>query len=175
MAGRKPKLTDNPSDRADQRRRTEQLVEETKEMAPLQPTPPRHLKGVARYTWLKIAPILNETQWIKQADKATVELFCINYQLMRDAYKDILENGQVSKIYRTVVNPVTGKVISKDFMGIKRNPSTQILDAATTKVKVLAESLGLTPASRAQLLAIMPKEETDEPSLQDILGQESDF
>lgn len=175
MAGRKPKLTNDPNDRADQRRRTEKLVEDTKDMTKLQSTPPRYLHGAARTAWTKVVPLLNSTEWVKQADKQTVELFCINYQLMLDAYKDILINDQVSKIYRTVVNPVTGDVVAKDFMGIKRNPSTQILDSATSKVKTLAEALGLTPASRAQLLSITPPDNSDAPSLAELLNQGDDF
>lgn len=175
MPGRKPKLTNDKNDRADQRQKTEELIEKTSGLPRLQKTPPSHLKSYARALWVNIVPILNDMQYINQADVKTVELLCINYQIMRESYQDILEHGIVKETFKTVVSPVTGEVVAHDSTGYKRNPATQILDSATAKIKSLSESLGLTPASRAQILSITPDENEDAPSLNDILNKGSGF
>lgn len=167
MLGRKQKLTTDKDDRKDQRDKTEQLISATKDMDSLQVTPPKELQGIARYLWTQLVPILNEQKYIKQADKSIVEMLCMQYELARRSYKDIQDNGTVKPVFRTVVNPVTGEVISKDFTGYKRNPSTQILDAATNKIKALSTELGLSPESRASLLKIDDGDK-DAPSIEDM-------
>lgn len=175
MAGRKPKLTNDSSDRKEQRDRTEQLIEKTTEMKQLQKTPPRHLNSYARALWINLLPLLRETKYIKQADAKTVEMLCMNYQVMREAYEDIKENGITKEVYRTVVNPVNGDVITREFSGFKRNPATQILDTTTAKIKSLSESLGLTPASRAQIMNIVPEEDDGDVSMGELLSKGTDF
>ncbi|MBT9670694.1 phage terminase small subunit P27 family [Secundilactobacillus kimchicus] len=104
--------------------------------------------------WRRIVPMLLQNPVVNQLDKTLVEDFCVNYQLMRDAYIHVQENGQVSAVYHTTVSPVDGKVVAKDFVGYKRNPSTQIIDQASTKLKQIGAELGLSPKSRAELLEI---------------------
>lgn len=133
------KLTTNPKDRKDQRVRTEELISATEDMDKLQESAPAHLKGVARYAWVQLWPILNESGLVKQADKATLELLCINYQIAREAYKDVLDRGVI------VEN--------------RANPSTKTLDSSTAKVVSLSRELGLTPASRATLLNVSNDDE----------------
>lgn len=133
------KLTTNPKDRKDQRVRTEELISATEDMDKLQESAPAHLKGVARYAWAQLWPILNESGLVKQADKATLELLCINYQIAREAYKDVLDRGVI------VEN--------------RANPSTKTLDSSTAKVVSLSRELGLTPASRATLLNVSNDDE----------------
>lgn len=127
--------------------------------------PPAYLTGTGRYLWRRLVPILKKESDIKYQDKTLVEALCINYQLMRDAYKDIQKNGAVKATYRTVVNPVNGSIVATDFTGYKRNPSTQIFDAATSKIKTIAKDLGMTPQSRAELLELT-NDDSDDDSLQ---------
>ncbi|WP_288528269.1 phage terminase small subunit P27 family [uncultured Secundilactobacillus sp.] len=114
--------------------------------------PPSYMTGTAKYLWRKLVPVLKTESNIQFQDKTLIEALCINYQLMRNAYADIMENGSVKAAYRTVTNPTNGKIVATDFVGYKRNPSTQIFDAATTKIKSIAKDLGMTPQSRAELL-----------------------
>lgn len=158
---RKPKITTDKNARADQRRRTEQLIEQTKNVDDLKMTPPPYFSDLASTVWKTVIPVLKKMETVKQTDSAIVEAFCINYEQMVTAYKDIQEHGQVQGIWKTVVLP-TGEVLEdekgnprKDFQGFKRNPSTQILDAATAKLKALASELGLTPTSRASLINML--------------------
>ena len=136
---RSMKLTTNPKDRKDQRVRTKDLISATENMVYLQESAPAHLKGVARYAWVQLWPILNDSGLVKQADKATLELLCINYQIAREAYNDVLERGV---IYDN-----------------RANPSTKTLDSSTAKVVSLSRELGLTPASRATLLSVANDDE----------------
>ena len=158
---RKPKITTDKHARADQRRRTEKLIEQTKDVDDLKMTPPPYFSDLASTVWKTVIPVLKKMETVKQTDSAIVEAFCINYEQMVTAYNDIQEHGQVQGIWKTVVLP-TGEVLEdekgnprKDFQGFKRNPSTQILDAATAKLKALASELGLTPTSRASLINML--------------------
>lgn len=174
MSGRKMKLTTDESSRADQRKRTENLIHKTEALEVIQLTPPKILKGKARWAYIQLQPILADSGLVKQADLQSVISLCMNIELLNTSYEDIQEHGTVKPVYRTVVNPVTGEVIATDFTGYKRNPSTQILDSATAKIKTLSEALGLTPQARASLLSLAKDDEPQE-SLSEILSKGSDF
>ncbi|USS86484.1 phage terminase small subunit P27 family [Fructilactobacillus cliffordii] len=116
--------------------------------------PPDYLKGTARYMWRRIVPLIKKDPVVNNMDRTMVEAFCVNYQMMRDAYDHVRKKGAVTAAYKTVVNPLTGEVISEDFVGYKRNPSTQIIDSTTVKLKQLGSELGLTPQSRDELLKL---------------------
>jgi P27 family predicted phage terminase small subunit len=119
----------------------------------LSATPPDYLQGIARDMWSAIVPVLNKQDVnVTQLDSSIVEAFCINYQSMREAYENVSENGQSKKAYKTTLSPVTGEIVATDFVGFKRNPATQILDSATSRLKQLGNELGLTPASRQELI-----------------------
>ena len=128
-----------------------------KKDAQLSTTPPDYLQGIARDMWSAIVPTLNKQQLdVTQLDSSIVEAFCINYQSMRDAYENVAENGQAQKAYMTTLSPVTGEIVAIDFVGYKRNPATQILDSATSRLKQLGSELGLTPTSRQELIKSAP-------------------
>ncbi|QFR64998.1 phage terminase small subunit P27 family [Schleiferilactobacillus harbinensis] len=135
MVGRKIKITTNDSDRADQRRRTEELIDKTKNLNKLQERAPKHLSGVARSTWETLVPQLNAQHLVKQIDKNIMTALCEQVSVERLAYEAIQDNGVVLESGR-------------------KNPACQVLDSATAKVKSLAESLGLSPAARASLMNV---------------------
>lgn len=168
MAGRPRKLTTNPSDRKDQRDATKKLVDENKAEPKLAINPPKYLKSYARSMYSKLAPILNDKGYITQSDAAILESFCINFQMLRTAYEDLQKNGQTKPAYRTVVDPTTGDVVAHDFTGYKRNPSTQIIDAATAKLNSLGQQIGLTPASRATFANLNVDKDDDGASIADL-------
>lgn len=157
MAGRKMKLTNNKSDRKSQRERTADFMEHQTELETLQPTPPRFLKGAAKRLYQDLYRQFKNTDQLKVIKQLDIQLLvslCMNYELLRKAYDDIQENGQVNKIYKTVVNPVTGDVIAHDFTGYKKNPNVQVIDNSTKNIKALCNELGLSPNSRASILKI---------------------
>ncbi|WP_125702398.1 phage terminase small subunit P27 family [Lacticaseibacillus daqingensis] len=142
MVGRKPKLTTDPSDRADQRARTAALMNATKSYDCLQERAPKHLSGVARSTWESLVPQLNRQGLVKQIDKQIVTALCEQVQLERMAWIEIQENGVV----------IDGR----------KNPACQVLDSATAKVKSLSDSLGLNPQARASLITVENNNHDDE-------------
>ncbi|MDA5458949.1 Phage terminase, small subunit [Weissella confusa] len=111
-----------------------------------------------------MVPVLNASNKIAPLDKNLVEMYASQYEIYRNAYEDIKENGQVTKVYKTVVNPVTGDVIANDMTGYKRNPSTQIYSDAIKQLKSLGSELGLSPASRAELMQLSLDDGKDKPS-----------
>ena len=135
MSGRKIKITTSGDDRADQRRRTEELIDKTKNLNQLQERAPKHLSGVARSTWETLVPLLNQQHMLKQIDKNIMTALCEQVSVERLAYQAIEDNGVVLDSGR-------------------KNPACQVLDSATAKVKSLAESLGLSPAARASLMNV---------------------
>ena len=150
MVGRKPKITTNDSDRADQRRRTEELIDKTRDLNQLQERAPKHLSGVARSTWETLVPLLNQQHMLKQIDKNVMTALCEQVSVERMAYEAIEANGVVLDSGR-------------------KNPACQVLDSATAKVKSLAESLGLSPAARASIMNI--QSDDDDTSTNDIAAE----
>ena len=80
-----------------------------------------------------------------------MEQYASQYEIYRNAYKHIQENGEVQAIYKTLQDQ-TGKKIGRDFVGYKRNPMTQIYDSAVKNLTKLGAELGLSPKSRSDLL-----------------------
>lgn len=149
MAGRPRKLTKNPSDRKDQRDATQKLIDENNSEPSIAAKAPKYLKSYARSMYNNLAPILSQKGYITQSEQAILESFCVTFQMLRVAYEDVNKNGQSRAAYRTVVDQNSGDVIAHDFTGFKRNPSTQIIDSATSRLISLGQQLGLTPVSRA--------------------------
>lgn len=149
MAGRKIKITTDQHDRADQRRRTEELAQKTDGMEQLQITPPRYLTGYASASWRELVPLLNKAGLVKQVDKAVVISLCEQIQLARMAYEDVNENGLSS--------------------GSRKNPAASILDSATAKIKSLSDALGLSPQARASIVLDNDDEDNDGPTLKEAL------
>lgn len=177
MRGRKVKITDEKNARKEQRERTKEVIAKTKDVEALSLKPPAYFSNLASKMWRNVIPILKKTQAVKKTDHAIVEAFCLNYESMVTAYEDIKEHGQVQAIFKTVVLP-TGEVLKnengkpkQDFVGYKRNPSTQIFDTATAKLKALASELGLTPASRAQLVNLATHKDDEQESFEKAMQQ----
>lgn len=150
MAGRKIKITQDPKDRADQRRRTEELAKKTDGMEPLQITPPRYLAGYAYSAWKELVPLLNSAGLVKQVDKPLVIALCQQIQLQRMAYEDINKNGL--------------------SMGSRKNPAAAIINDSTTKIKSLSDALGLSPQARASIV-LDDQDDDDGPTLKQALKE----
>ncbi|APS41929.1 Phage terminase small subunit [Weissella jogaejeotgali] len=118
---RKAKITTSINDESYQRQRTEALKEANADIKQLPKTAPKHLTGVASRLWTTLVPALNKLGYITVADKSTLEAFCINYSVMREAYENIKDVGA---IYEN-----SGRYY--------KNPATAVLNDATGKVKSL--------------------------------------
>lgn len=114
------------------------------EMKKLPHEPPYYLTGTARYMWRRIVPKIQEQAFVNELDKTMIESFCINYQLLREAYDSLKEEGMH---YQTE-------------NGWKKNPALQVLDASSKNLRAIGAELGLTPMSRAKILEIPIEGET---------------
>ena len=106
--------------------------------------PPYYLKGTARYMWRRIVPKIKEQAFVNELNKTIVEAFCINYQLMREAYDSLREDGMHFQTEN----------------GWKKNPAVQFLDVSSKNLRAIGAELGLTPMSRAKILEIPIEGET---------------
>lgn len=124
-------------------------------------TPPAYLGRQAKVTWRKIVPFLESKSPVKRIDTELVEMYVTQYEIYRNAYKHIQEHHEVTAIYKTLQN-AAGEIVGKDFIGYKRNPSTQIYDSAIKNLAKIGAELGLSPKSRAELSKIV--DDTDDNS-----------
>ncbi|WP_233554113.1 phage terminase small subunit P27 family [Lactobacillus sp. ESL0225] len=164
---RKTKLTTDKNAPSRQRKKTEKMLEKTVGLDTLPTTPPNYLKSYARAMWQKIVPFLNSTKVVKTPDRAMVEALCINYQVLRESYDAINENGIQTEIIKSVQNS-SGEIIAHDKQGFKPNPALKSIDSASVKINSLGSQLGLSPSARAQLTAL--DVDDDATNVADILG-----
>lgn len=136
--------------------------------------PPKYLKATGRSMWTRLMPLIGNG--LLKNDQALVESYCFNYQLLRESYDNILENGIQYPLYKVIMTP-RGEIIDEHhFEGYKANPAVRTIDAATAKLNSLGAELGLSPASRAEL-AKLPDSSGDDVSIADLLsgGDKDDF
>ena len=140
----------------------------------LSATPPKYLKATGRSMWTRLMPLIGDT--LLENDRALVESYCFNYQLLRSAYDDIQENGIQYSIFKVIMTPRGDVLDDSHFEGYKANPAVKTLDSATSKLDSLGKQLGLSPASRAEL-AKLPDNTSDNVSIADLLsgGDKDDF
>lgn len=132
--------------------------------------PPKYLKATGRSMWTRLMPLIGDQ--LEESDRALVESYCFNYQLLREAYSNILENGIQYALFKVIMTP-TGEVIDEHhFEGYKSNPATKTLSDATAKLNMLGQQLGLSPQSRAEL-AKLPSPNDKEETMADLLGGDS--
>ncbi len=129
--------------------------------------PPKYLKATGRSMWTKLMPLIGDQ--LEESDRALVESYCFNYQLMREAYSNILENGIQYALFKIVMTPRGDIIDEHHFEGYKSNPACKTLSDATAKLNTLGQQLGLSPQSRAEL-AKLPKPTDKEQSMADLLG-----
>lgn len=134
----------------------------------LSTTPPKYLKATGRSMWTRLMPLIGDT--LLENDRALVESYCFNYQLLREAYDNIQENDIQYPLYKIIMTPRGDVLDDHHFEGYKANPAVKTLDAATSKLDSLGKQLGLSPQSRAEL-AKLPDSNTDKDvSIADLLG-----
>ena len=133
--------------------------------------PPKYLKATGRSMWTRLMPLIGNQ--LLENDRALVESYCFNYQLLREAYDNIQENGIQYSLYKVVMTP-QGEIIDPHFfIGMKNNPSTKTLSDASSKLSSIGKELGLSPQSRAEL-AKLPDSSGDDVSIADLLGGDKD-
>lgn len=116
-------------------------------------TPPHYLGTLAKACWRKIVPFLESTGRVERIDVGLVEQYCANYEIYRNAYQDIQDNGIQAKIF-TSLQDSTGKIVGKDFAGFRKNPAVATMKDALNQLNSAGIQLGLSPKSRQELMRI---------------------
>lgn len=133
----------------------------------LSPSPPGYLSKVASACWRKIVPFLESTKKVKRIDSGLVEMYCINYEIFRTAYQDVLENGIQTAMYRSLQNS-SGDIVGKDFVGYRKNPAVGTMKDAVTQLNSISLQLGLTPKGRQELELLATESESDSSTAEQI-------
>jgi len=133
----------------------------------LSTTPPKYLKATGRSMWTRLMPLIGDS--LLENDRALIESYCFNYQLLREAYDNIQENDIQYSIFKVIMTPRGDIIDEHHFEGYKANPAVKTLDAATSKLDSLGKQLGLSPQSRAEL-AKLPDNTDKDVSIADLLG-----
>lgn len=115
--------------------------------------PPKYLGTLAKVCWRKIVPFLASTERVQRVDAGLVEQYCANYEIYRNAYDEIKENGIQSKMF-TSLQDSSGKIIGKDFTGYRKNPAVTTMKDAINQLNSIGVQLGLTPKGRQELMQI---------------------
>lgn len=131
--------------------------------------PPDYLGRQAKVIWRKVVVFLEENSAVNRIDSNLVEMYCTQYEIYRNAYEHIKNNGEVQAIYKPVQD-YEGKVIDKSFQGFKRNPMTSIYSDSLKNLTKIGSELGLSPASRAELLQLNVNDNKNKPSASEQLN-----
>lgn len=123
--------------------------------------PPYYLKSYAAAMWRRIVPLLQGQYDFKKIDQTQIEMFCIQYEILRKAYDSIEDDGVVNRIEKSVQD-ASGKIVDKDLTGFKQNDAVKVITNAVTQLNKLSDNLGLTPASRSSLMSLGSDEEDDD-------------
>lgn len=99
-------------------------------------TCPRHLKGIARATWIDLAPQLAKVGVLLDPDRRMLEMLCQEYAAYREAAAHLEQEGMV----QTTSTGFEGPSV---WINISRGAFDRYLKAAS--------HFGLTPSSRSSI------------------------
>ncbi|MCM0582168.1 phage terminase small subunit P27 family [Weissella diestrammenae] len=119
---------------------------------------PDYLGKKAKVIWRKVVVFLEENSAVTRIDGNLVEMYCTQYEIYRNAYDHIKENGEVQPVYKTLQD-ASGEIVGRDFTGYKRNPMTQIYNDAVRSLARIGSELGLSPKSRAELTELVENDD----------------
>lgn len=108
------------------------------------PRPPSWLSKDAAAEWRRVVPILVERRILTTADLGGLENYVVAIGHIREAERHIQLHGLVFEAFKETAE---GTIVP---LGMKRNPSIGIVAEATTRARLLAAELGLTPVSRSR-------------------------
>lgn len=123
---------------------------------------PEYLGSIGKAMWRYLAPFLNESKKTIRADQYLVAQYCSAYEVYRKAYADVQEHGIQQPIFKTSLSPITGKVVSKDFQGYKKNPAYNIMSDSLSKMNQMGKELGLSPQARSKLMGLKSSDSSDQ-------------
>jgi P27 family predicted phage terminase small subunit len=114
--------------------------------APVVPTCPRHVTGIARREWHRLTRELHAVGLLTQVDRAALAAYCTAYGRWVEAETELAKGGL------TVTTP-KGFEIASPYVGIA-NKAIELMGK-------FASQFGMTPASRSKIS--LPSPEEDDP------------
>jgi len=112
---------------------------------------PSHLCYYGKKEWKRIIPLLKELP-IAELDRELIETYCMLHGSRRRLQKDIQKNGETYKTYDEEGN----------LIGIRKNPSYDMLISTVKEIRMIANQLGMTMNSRLELAVPEQEKEEDE-------------
>lgn len=134
---------------------------------------PKWLGVYGKHLYPKLATYINKNDAILRADEYLLQQYCSAYDTYRVAYEDIQKHGIQQEIFRQHLSPIDGTVVSKDFLGYKKNPACQIMSDSLKQMSTIGKELGLSPRARSQMMDLnVPKkdEKSAVTSLKEFFG-----
>lgn len=167
---------DRDSKRKDQRDRAETLDKFQDGMDELQASPNKNIKsGKAGYIYKQLRGQLKEQGFVKEIDVHLVNLLAIHIDMYYQAYQSISKHGIQQAIYG-VEQTANGEVVDEHrFRGFKPNPAVSTLNICTNQIKSISEKLGMTPTSRASMLAKIKVDDKTKETMEDVFGGGADW
>ena len=132
---------------------------------------PKWLDNYGKRLWPKLANYLNKNSKVLRVDEYLLQEYCSAYDVYRKAYESIKEDGIQKKIYRTLINSVTGEPVAKDFQGFRKNPAYQMMSDSLSKMNEIGKELGLSPSARSQMMELNSPNERKKESVTDQLKE----
>jgi P27 family predicted phage terminase small subunit len=102
---------------------------------------PAHLTGVAAEAWAHMVGLLADNGNLDRADPEVVASYAEAVAMRKAAFAEVEKRGP---LVETVVLDKEGNEVATS---LKANPACAIANAATMRIKSIAESLGLMPAT----------------------------
>jgi len=106
------------------------------------PPVPEHLGAIAKAKWAQVCVLLDAMNVLSVTDTDVIELYCAQYQVLREAQAAM---------------ELEGRVLKGRFDQQKVSPWVQIEVAALKQMTSLLSQMGLTPAARAKVNAAPPE------------------
>ncbi|PIA83674.1 phage terminase small subunit P27 family [Streptococcus parauberis] len=123
--------------------------------------PPKFFGAVAGECYRKIVPFLESTNKVNRIDVHLVEMYCTNYEIYREAYLDIRENGIQQNLTKPIQAQGSGEILGEQFLGYKKNPAVATMKDANTQLLAIGTALGLSPKARQELMAIASEDKNE--------------
>lgn len=141
------KLDDSKDARKYQRERTEKVKDLNKSFDELDTKAPIFIKDKdSKKLYKYLAEQLNNSGYINNTDSSILLTLVINIQALKSAYESL---NNVGATYTT------------DNGMIKKNPATDVISTASTKILSASTALGFSPASRASLINLAQVDSED--------------
>jgi P27 family predicted phage terminase small subunit len=102
------------------------------------PRCPKHLTGVERETWKRLAGELHDAGVLAVIDRDALALYCVVYARWLDAEERLRKIG-------AVISTTNGNLIQNPYLGIANRAAEQMVR--------LESEFGMTPASRSRVKA----------------------